>query len=94
MLQQELGDLLGDGEIHSGEAIVVQAYLAGLDLPVPAEQVETYGDVTQTGEVTSADVTYILQYVTDPDHPGFTPAEDGDELTAIGPTAPAAGIFG
>ena len=93
MLQQELGDLLGDGEIHSGDAIVVQAYLAGLDLPVPAEQVETYGDVTQTGEVTSADVTYILQYVTDPDPPGFTPEEEGELLSVTAPT-PAAGILG
>ena len=93
MLHYNLGDVLNDGEIHSGDAVVVQAYLAGLDIPVPAEQVETYGDVTQTGEVTSADVTYILQYVTDPDHPGFTPAEEGETLSVTAPT-PAAGLLG
>ncbi|WP_230198605.1 S8 family serine peptidase [Halopiger goleimassiliensis] len=80
---QKLGDVLGDGEIHSGDAVVVQAYLAGHDIPVEPEKVETYGDVTQDGVVTSADVTGILQYVTEPDHPGFEPKEEaGSEALA------------
>ncbi|ELY68998.1 S8 family serine peptidase [Natronobacterium gregoryi] len=74
-LDRELGDVLGDGEIHAGDAVVVQAYLAGQDIPVDPEAVETYGDVTQDGDVTSADVTAILQHITEPDHPGFEPEE-------------------
>ncbi|MFC7072304.1 S8 family serine peptidase [Halovenus rubra] len=77
-ISQELGDVLGDGDIHSGDAVVVQRYIAGLDIPVSEEMVETYGDVDQDGEVTSADVTAILQHITEPDHPGFAPDEDSD----------------
>ena len=72
-LGRELGDVRGDGEIHSGDAVIVQRYLAGKEIPVSDAEVERYGDVDQDGEITSADVTAILQYITQPDHGGFDP---------------------
>lgn len=74
-LEDELGDVLGDGEIHPGDAVTVQRFLADLDIPVDEERVEVFGDVTQTGEVTSADVTALLQEIAE-DGDGFEPEEE------------------
>ena len=95
-LESQLGDVLGDGQVSAADATVIQRYIAGLEIPVDPERVETYGDITQTGEVTSADVVAALQIVVDPavEPPapdelleGTVTPDDGHEIVVTtGPT--------
>ncbi|MFC7072306.1 S8 family serine peptidase [Halovenus rubra] len=84
--ERQLGDVLNNGRIHSGDAIIVQRYLAGLDIPVSTETVETYGDIDQDGDVTSADVSLLLQYLVTPRDSNLRPGNDkqqGNLMTAL-----------